>query len=1238
MWADRKWSAVAAVRQDVDGQEVTDGGYRPTRYLKEEQRFALFCNQMAVSLTVGGWLAQAFIQTLIDKASDKAIQLFAERRGFAEDMKKLRTSLLQTQITLDEVQSSRSNNIKWKTLMQELQDASYDAEDLIDEFQYNILRQKIKGEEEDKASGSSGLLSILPAAKKLFGSSYDMRARVREIQERLETSMKSIVNLPATHDRRKQPEVKFQARESCSSPMADKLIGREKELNQVVDWLLGSANQVEPASGFVNNTFSVLPIVGIGGAGKTTLAQYAHKDNRIQDHFHLKIWVCVSDNFTVQGLTKSIIESVTLQKQDENMLEPLQKILHQHIAKKKFLLVLDDVWSDDKSIWEKFCALLKVGAHGSKIIVTTRDMKVSKMVSLTEPILLHGLDEDAFWQLFMKCSFGTLNPEDYPGLEDIGRKIARKLKGSPLAAKTIGRVLRSNICQQHWATIMESDIWKVKQDEDDIMPALQLSYQYLDENLKQCFAFCSLFPKDHKFDKAELVRMWMAEGFINEDKNTKSMEDVGSDYFLEFVNSSFFQEFRYHYEFGDGFGIRIVMHDLIHDLAEMISAEETCRIENSRHTKPPSTTRHLRVEKEKLPLEFSGYNKLRTLVSKLSLPDSSLFEILRSIRVLDVSWCGLLELSEHIGKLIHLRYLDISGNSKVKILPDSLCDLYNLQTLKTECCSELESIPQELGKLVNLRHFDISSNFKIKILPDSLCDLYNLQTLKVNGCSELESIPQELGKLVNLRQIDADGEFWVMLKDVRRLTNLQELPIFSVQEDDAFKLGQLKDLTQLHGTLCIQNLENVVDGKEAQRAKLKSKVHLKELVLDWNLRWYGGKDAKLDEEVIEGLQPHESLKILTIRRYNGGRSPSWLMPKVLSNLEKLELSNCMEWDDVLPFIGQRLHLIELRMTDMPALKRLSHEFEGKCFPKLQVLKLCKFQALREWSWTEGKDLFPCLRELCVIDCPKLKRLPPFPPSLEMLTIECCPRLILNSKTEDDEEGGRHLPPSLKELKLTDCGEYAKLLSDCLHNLTRLEINDCLYIPSISLVQLVELQCLCISDCDELRRIECLGLLKSLKELKIVECPKLVQLDVGDEQAGSLSSLRKLCVDNTALLKMFPLRNSLPFITELEIESCSEEVIFVEPIWVPSLAAVTSLTLRNCKKLQYLPTELLHGLPLLENLIMKNCPQIKSLPDKGLPPRLQRLQIYGCPHIQLQEIPENLRPIIPCMSLLSFNIF
>ncbi|XP_042428600.1 putative disease resistance protein RGA4 isoform X1 [Zingiber officinale] len=1157
---------------------------------------------MAVELIVGGWFAQPFIKYLVDKAIDKAIQPFAESWGFTEDMENLRISLLKTQTILDEVQISRSNKTKWEPLMKELKDAAYDAEDLIDEFQYHVLRQKIKGEEEDKASGSTtGLPNIFAAAKKkLFGSSYDMGSRVKEIQGRLEkfaNTAKDIMQVLPPNDRGKQLEVKFQVRESCSSPVTDILFGRDRELNQVVDWLLGSANQVEPASG----TFSVLAIEGIGGVGKTTLTQYVYKDDKVQDHFDLKIWVCVSDNFTVQRLTKSTIESITLKKKYDNMeLEALQKILHQHITKKKFLLVLDDVWSDNKSIWETFCSLLKVGAHGSKIIVTTRDMKVSKMVSRVEPILLDGLEGYFFWELFKKCSFGTLNPEEYPELQDIGRKIASKLEGSPLAAKTLGSVLQSDLSQQHWTTVMKSDIWKVKQDECGIMPALELSYQYLNENLKQCFAFCSLFPKDYEFNKTELVQMWMAEGFI-EDKNTKRMEDVGSDYFLEFVNRSFFQksrynEFRYN-EVEDESEIGFLMHDLIHDLAEMISAEETCRIENNRQIKTLSTVRHLRVVEVKLPLEFFGYNKLRTLVVLKNSPPDSLFEKLRSIRVLDVRLGGFQKLSEHIGKLIHLRYLDLSYNYEIEILPDSLCDLYNLQTLKVEVCSKLKTIPRELDKLANLRH------------------------------------------------IVADDRFWVTIKNVRRLTNLQEWPRpFRIQKDDGLKLGQLKDLTQLHGTLRIENLENVVDSKEAQLAELKNKVHLKELELVWYFNWnIDENDAKLEEEVIEGLQPHDSLKILKIEGYNGGRSPSWLMPKVLSNLKKLELVNCKGWDDVLPFIGQRLHLIELRMVNMPALKQLSHEFEGKCFPKLKVLKLYNLPALEEWSWTEGEDLFPCMRELRVSYCPKLKRLPPFPPSLKILRIINCPSLILNSKTEDDEEGSRHLPPSLKELELTTCGEYAKLLADCLHNLhsvTRLEISDCPCITSIPQAQLVKLKYLYISSCDELIRMECLGLFKSLKELKIVGCPKLVQLDVEDEKAGSLSSLRKLCVDNTALLKMFPLRNSLSYIRELTIESSSEEVIFEEAILVRRLTAVTSLRFSYCEKLQSLPTELLHCLPLLKYLMMYdcpqlrslpsfssslrklkiiNCPQIQSLPEKGLPPLLQLLDISDCP--QIQAMPE-----------------
>lgn len=1120
---------------------------------------------MVIAATVS-WIGQAFFQTLIDKVSDTAIQLFIMRRGLENDINKLRVSLSETRFILGKAETKCIEDSNWEDLMNTLKDAAYDADDLIDEFQYHVVKKEINGgEEEDRANGY--LSNLFTAATKLF-TSYDDETgtRLREVQGRLDriaSSMKSILNLLAMDVTGKQPEVKYLARETSSFSAVNTVFGREEELNQAVEWLLGSVDEDEHRS--VNSTFPVMSIVGIGGVGKTTLAQLAYNDDRIHDHFHLRAWICVSDNFTIKRLTKSMIESVTKKEQsDELEFDVLQNILKGHLMSKRFLLVLDDVWSQDKLAWENFCAVLKVGAHGSKIIVTTRNMKVSSAVGATHAILLDGLKNDDYWELFKKCAFGSLSPDHCPELRDIGRKIASKLKGSPLAAKTLGGVLQSDLSHHHWRAIMESNVWEVEQGENGIMPALQLSYRYLDEPLKRCFAFCSLFPKDYQFSKVKLIQIWAAEGFIKS-KNMARLEDVGRHYFLEFVNRSFFQEVKSH------MSIRYVMHDLIHDLAEMVSAGETCRIEEGKQTKMHGTLRHLQVlvddehAKKIVSQKFFRYNKLRTLSVAKSLHDpESLFEKLGSIRVLNLSCCGLKKLSDNIGKLIQLRYLDISWN------------------------------------------------FCIEILPDSLCDLYNLQILKVVGCIKLKSLPQEMCKLINLRHIEADDMVIEQINSVGRLTNLQELSAFGVREDDRHKLTQLSSLTQLHGRLCIKNLENVVDKKEAKTAELRTKVHLEELVLQWSR----DNNAALEEEVVEGLQPHNSLKALTIRGYNGARSPSWLMPGVLHELEAIELRGCKRWDDVLPFIGQRPNLKKLHMENMPDLKQLLHEFEDKCFPRLEELELCNLSAMEKWSWTEGKELFPSLRILRVKFCPKLKRIPPLPPSLIELHI------VDVGMAQGNENVSRLLlPSSLKILELHNCGNFGRLLPSCLHNLkllTILDMTNCPFMLTFPLAQLVELEYLYIRNCDELRSIEGLRFLKSLKRLSIIGCPKLLQLDEGDEQEGGLSLLQELWIHNTVLLKMVPLKSSLPFVKRLTTYLSSEEVIFEgEEELLRKLIALQFLCFYKCEKLQSLPTEL-YSLPSLLDLCIKDCPKILSLPEKGLPLSLRKIDCWGDVHPTLEE--------------------
>ncbi|XP_042436751.1 putative disease resistance protein RGA1, partial [Zingiber officinale] len=858
--------------------------------------------------------------------------------------------------------------------------------------------------------------------------------RIRKIKGRLDdysAALEEIYSsLGAEDDRGKKQLVSSTSRQTSSFSTEPQLFGRDKELQELKDLLFKPA----VASEFGQSGVAVLSIYGMGGIGKTTLAQEVFNDSSVKKYFKLRIWVCVSENFCTDRLTREIIEYATKKKCDLTNFAALQVALKEKITPKRFLLVLDDVWNEDRHKWESLCAPLRSGKPGSKILVTTRSRKIAKMVGDVDAIHLQGLDEESFWEFFKKCAFGCSNSGfHHPHMEAMAKKMTCKLKGLPLAAKTLGGLLSMKLDEQYWESILDSEIWQLPQEENGIMPVLQLSYQNLPPHLKQCFAFCSLFPKDYKFSESELIGIWIAEGFIVPRGSTR-MEELGSNYFHELVNRSFIQKSK---------DREFIMHDLIHDLAELVSLGESYRIEKGKSHNIPSTIRQLSIyiEEEgietRLLTEFSHCDKLRTLLlerfASMSFNfDCSVLERFKNIHVLVLKWCSLKELPDSIGKLIHLRYLDLSNNEGIRWLPESLCDLYNLQTLILRYCFNLKCLPHGMMKLINLRN------------------LYGVDMF----------IPE--------------------ITEIGKLTSLQNLHAFKVTKDNGHKLVELKGLNQLRGFLCITNLENVENKDEAHIASLKSKEHLDELVLEWTSLQESDSDVNLhiSEQVLEGLQPHHNLQRLTIRGYNGARPPNWLHEQVYSRLESLRLENYKRWNDLsaigqlsqlkslslvripvqtknihklfdpkickffsqlenlvlegitmledLPNLGQLPCLTYICIQSLLGVKKIGDKFfamteEGSCFPRLRTLRFTEMPAWEEFYGSDDRNLFPCLEYLHISKCQKLKMLPPLPPSIRSL--------------------------DLNDVGLVDCPRFWKAIDECSSttnsaSLTSLSIQNC----------------------------------------------------------------------------------------------------------------------------------------------------------------------------------------------------
>ncbi|XP_045084734.2 putative disease resistance protein RGA1 [Aegilops tauschii subsp. strangulata] len=446
---------------------------------------------------VGGVIASAILAVVSKQIMSAIKGQIKLQWNFVSDLQKMRSSLQTVEALLEDAERRSITDQAVRLWLGRLKDTMYEISDMIDDFEVNT-----------EPATQKCCPPINVSKLKMANKMKNMREQLKGIAEDRIPFIFMQENAPSV------PEI-HDNRETTAAVTETQVAGRDNDKQEIMARLSGS----------ITKEITILPIYGIGGIGKTTMAQLVFKDSHFKEYS--RVWVYVSQKFDLNKIGNSIISQLSNCNSQHTDPQMVENNVQRLFSGKKILIILDDLWEMEAEKLERLKTMLELG-EGSNVVavVTTREEYIAQKIQTLEPYKLTPLGDDICWTIIKdKTSFDarTNNAQ----LELIGKDIAKKCGGMALAAQSIGYMLYSMKSVDQWVSVNNSEFWHVLASEESsshqVHASLLLSYRSMGSYLKLCFGYCAVFPKGHKISKEELVHQWIALGLV---KPSKTFSDI----------------------------------------------------------------------------------------------------------------------------------------------------------------------------------------------------------------------------------------------------------------------------------------------------------------------------------------------------------------------------------------------------------------------------------------------------------------------------------------------------------------------------------------------------------------------------------------------------------------------------------------------------------------------------------------------------------------------------------------